>query len=127
MPFQGSIRIGSDADVIILDPNSETYISAKTHHSKMDTNIYEGYTAKGKIETTISRGRLVWHDDKLDIQPGSGRYIKLPTGSDLFSSQEVRDKESWLSKKSPHSFLQSSNAHEVNVQSHDAERVHEEL
>lgn len=93
----------------------------------MDTNIYEGYTAKGKIETTISRGRLVWHDSKLDIQPGSGRYIKLPTGSDLFSSQEIRDKESWLSKKSPHALLQSSNAHDVNVQTHGTKRTHEEL
>ena len=48
-PQKGHIAPGSDADVIILDPSIEHTISAATHHSAMDTNIYEGITIKGKV------------------------------------------------------------------------------
>ena len=48
-PQKGHIAPGSDADVIILDPTIEHTISAATHHSAMDTNIYEGMTIKGKV------------------------------------------------------------------------------
>jgi len=40
---------GSDADVIIFDPSVKHTISAKAHHSAMDTNIYEGYAVTGKV------------------------------------------------------------------------------
>jgi len=45
-PQKGAVLLGSDADVIILNPNAETKISAKTHHSRIDTNIYEGWVMK---------------------------------------------------------------------------------
>ena len=81
-PQKGTITVGSDADIIILDPTIEHVLSAATHHSRMDTNIYEGKHVKGKVVTTISRGRVVWHDGKLDIEQGSGRYVPLaPFGS----------------------------------------------
>lgn len=38
--------MGSDADIIILNPNATKEISARTHHSRIDTNIYEGYSMK---------------------------------------------------------------------------------
>lgn len=41
-PQKGRIAPGSDADIIILDPHQEHVISAATHHSQMDTNVYEG-------------------------------------------------------------------------------------
>lgn len=53
-PRKGVISIGSDADVIVLDPNIKHVISAKTHHSKMDTNIYEGKEIKGKVKLRIN-------------------------------------------------------------------------
>jgi hypothetical protein len=37
-----------------------------------------------QVTTTISRGRVVWHDDKLLVKPGSGRYVPLPPGGRLF-------------------------------------------
>ena len=48
-PRKGVIAPGSDADVIIFDPAVEHTISAASHHSRMDTNIYEGKRIKGKV------------------------------------------------------------------------------
>jgi dihydropyrimidinase len=48
-PRKGVIAPGSDADVIIFDPSVEHTISAASHHSRMDTNIYEGKRIRGKV------------------------------------------------------------------------------
>lgn len=93
-PSKGVIAEGADADVIVLDPSITHTIAASAHHSRMDTNIYQGYQVQGKVPlcmhgavykspaarqvvTTISRGRLVWHNGKLDVQPATGRYVPL--------------------------------------------------
>lgn len=49
-PKKGAILAGSDADIIILNPNASFEISAKHHHSRTDTNVYEG--KKGKVEAS---------------------------------------------------------------------------
>ncbi|GBG63173.1 hypothetical protein CBR_g36942 [Chara braunii] len=64
-PRKGAIAVGSDADIIILNPEGRTTISAAKHHSKMDTNVYEGWDMKGKVEVTIRRGEVVWENDEL--------------------------------------------------------------
>ena len=46
-PRKGAILPGSDADIIILNPNSSFEITAKSHHSRLDTNVYEG--RRGKV------------------------------------------------------------------------------
>jgi len=76
-PRKGLIAAGSDADIVLLDPAGRTAISARTHHSAIDTNVYEGRVARGAVTTTISRGRVVWADGKLDVQPGTGRFVRL--------------------------------------------------
>jgi hypothetical protein len=48
-PRKGLIASGSDADVIIFDPAVEHVISASKHHSRMDTNVYEGFRCRGKV------------------------------------------------------------------------------
>lgn len=90
-PKKGIIAAGSDADVIIFDPEIKHVISAATHHSRMDTNIYEGRRVKGKVTTTVSRGRVVWHDGMLNVEKGSGRYIPLQTGGELFRGLDAKD------------------------------------
>ncbi|KAG4945419.1 hypothetical protein JHK87_041426 [Glycine soja] len=69
-PRKGAILPGSDADIIILNPNSTFEITAKSHHSKLDTNVYEGRSGKGKIEVTIAGGRVVWENNELKVAPG---------------------------------------------------------
>ncbi|KAL4420181.1 hypothetical protein ABPG77_008317 [Micractinium sp. CCAP 211/92] len=89
-PRKGVIAEGSDADVVIFDPALEHTISAASHHSAMDTNIYEGYRVQGKVVTTISRGRLVWHEGRLNITRGTGRFVPTPTHGPLFAGLERR-------------------------------------
>ena len=89
-PRKGLIAPGSDADVIVFDPQQEHTISAGSHHSRMDTNVYEGRKVRGRVTTTISRGRVVWHEGVLEVQRGSGRQVFLPTGGPLFAGLDAR-------------------------------------
>eukprot|EP00959_Pyramimonas_sp_CCMP1952_P027985 587311-Pyramimonas_sp.AAC.2 len=56
-PRKGLLAAGSDADVIVLDPNEVHTITAAAHHSAMDTNIYEGVRVEGKVVVTVSQVR----------------------------------------------------------------------
>ncbi|KAJ4724465.1 Dihydropyrimidinase [Melia azedarach] len=95
-PRKGAILVGSDADIIILNPNSSLEITAKSHHSRSDTNVYEGRRGKGKVEVTIAGGRVVWANDELNIVPGSGKYIEMTPFNYLFDGIEKAD-ENYLS------------------------------
>ncbi|RZC77671.1 hypothetical protein C5167_001886 [Papaver somniferum] len=97
----GAILAGSDADIIILNPNSSVQISAKSHHSRTDTNVYEGLKLKGKVEVTIAGGRVVWENDELKVIPGSGRYIKMSPFNYLFNGISKADAAYLSSLKAP--------------------------
>jgi dihydropyrimidinase len=74
-PKKGIIQAEADADIVIWDPNAEKTISKKTHHHAVDFNIFEGMRVKGLTETTISGGRVVYHEGVVTSKPGSGKYI----------------------------------------------------
>ncbi|XP_043690861.1 dihydropyrimidinase-like [Telopea speciosissima] len=90
-PRKGAILAGSDADIIILNPNASFEISAATHHTCSDTNVYEGKKGKGKVEVTIAGGKVVWEDGELKVVSGSGRYIEMPPYSYLFNGMDKVD------------------------------------
>ncbi|EIE27292.1 D-hydantoinase [Coccomyxa subellipsoidea C-169] len=90
-PRKGLIAPGSDADIIVFDPEVSHTISASTHHSRMDTNIYEGREVKGQVVVTISQGKVVWENGKLNIQEGAGRFVKLPVRGPLFEGLDALD------------------------------------
>jgi len=75
---KGRIEVGADADVVVWDPQGSKTLSAKTHHSKNDFNVFEGRTVKGIPTYTLSQGRIVWADGQLRTVAGQGRYIKRP-------------------------------------------------
>src|SRR4030095_8546487 len=75
-PRKGTIAVGSDADLVVLDPNGETTWSAATHHMNVDYNPYEGRRCKGSIDVVLSRGDLVVEKGRFHGQPGRGRYVK---------------------------------------------------
>ncbi len=75
-PRKGTIAVGSDADIVIFDPNEERTISAKTHHMNVDYSCYEGMKVKGVTKTVLSRGELVIEDGKYVGKPGNGQFLK---------------------------------------------------
>ncbi len=80
-PQKGTIAIGSDADLVVWDPQKELIISAKTHHMQVDYNLYEGMKIKGNAETVISRGEIIVENDSFVGKRGRGRYLKRGTFS----------------------------------------------
>ncbi len=74
-PRKGTIAAGSDADIVVFDPAKELTISAASHHSKADYNLYEGTGVVGAPEIVLSRGRVLVEDDELVAPPGVGRFV----------------------------------------------------
>jgi dihydropyrimidinase len=64
---------------VVWDPKATRTISAKTHHQTVDFNIFEGMSCTGVPSHTVSQGKVVYADGKLDVTEGAGRYIDRPT------------------------------------------------
>lgn len=75
-PQKGSLVEGTDADVIVFDPDCQWVISSETTHSASGYTAYEGFQAIGKVRMTYLRGRLVMGDDLYLGLPGDGRFVK---------------------------------------------------
>ncbi len=75
-PRKGCIAPGSDADLVIFDPNEEHTLSAKTHHMNVDYSAYEGWKVKGKTKTTILRGQVSIDNGVVKIKKGYGQFVK---------------------------------------------------
>ncbi|MBP7514719.1 MAG: dihydropyrimidinase [Flavobacteriales bacterium] len=75
-PRKGTIGIGSDADIILLDPNERHTLSAKSHHMNVDYSGYEGMELTGKVKTTILRGQVAVHNGDVRIKKGHGKFVK---------------------------------------------------
>ncbi|MGB3077388.1 MAG: dihydropyrimidinase [Chitinophagales bacterium] len=75
-PKKGSIGIGSDADLIIFDPEEKHVLSGKSHHMNVDYSAYEGWELKGKVNTTILRGKIAVDNGAVKINKGYGQFVK---------------------------------------------------
>ncbi|MDJ0837189.1 MAG: dihydropyrimidinase [Acidobacteriota bacterium] len=78
-PRKGTIAVGSDADIVIFDPNRKETISIDnpcTHHMRVDYNTYEGTEVQGFSETVISRGKVIVQDTEYVGRKGDGRFLK---------------------------------------------------
>jgi dihydropyrimidinase len=80
-PRKGTIAPGSDADIVVFDPNRTTTLSAKTLHMNVDYNPYEGRQVTGAADTVLSRGRVVIEYGAFVGKPGSGNFLKRATRS----------------------------------------------
>lgn len=75
-PKKGTISVGSDADIVIFDPNIERTISADTHHMAVDYNAFEGMKVTGEPVSVLSRGEFVIKDKQFVGKLGNGQYLK---------------------------------------------------
>jgi dihydropyrimidinase len=75
-PRKGTIAVGSDADIVIYDPNATRTISAKTHHMDVDYSCYEGRQVRGRSDVVLSRGAVIVRDGEFTGQKGHGRFVR---------------------------------------------------
>jgi dihydropyrimidinase len=75
-PRKGTIAPGSDADLVVFDPNRAITLAANTLHMNVDYNPYEGRQVTGAADTVLSRGRLVIEDGRFVGRAGCGSFLK---------------------------------------------------
>jgi dihydropyrimidinase len=89
-PRKGTIAPGSDADIVVWDPNKKVTISASTHHSNVNYNLFEGTQVQGAPEVVLVRGRVIVEGDELIGKPGDGEFVKRArVGEELLSAGKV--------------------------------------
>ncbi|MCA9607177.1 MAG: dihydropyrimidinase, partial [Myxococcales bacterium] len=84
-PKKGTIAVGSDADIVVFDPNEKRVIShgdERTHHMNVDYSAYEGREVQGWTQTVLSRGRVIVRDGSLTTK-GGGQFVKRAGAGEL--------------------------------------------
>ncbi|HXV71102.1 MAG TPA: dihydropyrimidinase [Acidimicrobiia bacterium] len=74
-PKKGTIAVGSDADIVVFDPKGRHVISVDTHHMDVDYSAYEGWEMTGKVDTVMSKGKVIVANDEYLGSPGDGEYL----------------------------------------------------
>lgn len=75
-PKKGVVAPGADADLVIFDPQRHSTISAQTHHSACDSNVFEGFSLSGSPSHVFVRGHLSYEDGEFKGEKGRGRFLK---------------------------------------------------
>jgi len=75
-PRKGEIAPGSDADLVIWDPEATLTISAQSHHMKVDYSMFEGFQVRGNARMVLSRGEVIVDGEEFLGVPGRGQYLK---------------------------------------------------
>jgi dihydropyrimidinase len=74
-PKKGAVAAGSDADIVVWDPQATKIISSNNQVSRIDYNVFEGFACRGLPRATLAGGKVVWIDNDLRAAAGGGRYV----------------------------------------------------
>ena len=88
-PRKGTVAVGSDADLVVFDPNRKHTISAATHHSKSDYNLFEGTEVTGAPDLVLLRGHVLVEGDQLVAEPGTGQFVKRARFGEQLASERA--------------------------------------
>ncbi len=75
-PRKGTIAVGSEADVVLFDPNWTRTIDASMLKSAADHSVYEGWSVTGWPRLTMRRGQVVFENEQVTAHPGSGELVR---------------------------------------------------
>jgi len=75
-PQKGAIAVGSDADILVYDPNRKRTISAATHHMDVDYSLFEGWEIQGASDVVMSRGTVLVRDGQWVGPAGHGQFVR---------------------------------------------------
>ena len=84
-PRKGALAVGSDADVTLVDPDAAWTLSADQLHTRWPISPFVGTTFRGRVETTLVRGRVVYHAGVVTAAPGHGRRVLPERRHDITS------------------------------------------
>jgi len=84
-PLKGVIQPGSDADIVLMDPNLQKTISLSDLHAASDYSIWDGYVCKGYPVMTILRGKVIVEDGKLVGSERDGRWVKRKVENEVLA------------------------------------------
>src|SRR5881227_3634921 len=87
---KGTIAVGSDADIVVFDPEKQLTITAADQHTKTDYNLFEGTEVTGTPELVLLRGNVLVEGDELVASPGIGQFVaRAKFGQELRAAQPV--------------------------------------
>jgi dihydropyrimidinase len=75
-PKKGTLAVGSDADIVVWDPQAAHLISAKTHNMRVDYSMFEGFQVRGNARQVFSRGEMIVERGKFLGRAGRGEYLR---------------------------------------------------
>jgi len=80
-PRKGSIRVGSDADLVVCDMGLKQTFNKNRLYTKCKWSNYEGQTLQGSPIVTVLRGRIIMKDGKVIATPGDGKFLERGYGA----------------------------------------------
>jgi dihydropyrimidinase len=88
-PKKGAVRVGSDADIVIWDPQATKTITAKKQISRVEYNVFEGYVCNGAPKTVISRGKIAWDQGDMRAKAGDGDFIQRKPNAPVHQANAI--------------------------------------